>query len=85
MAPMAKYSVNDAGVAHARELIDKHRHVLRSSWGDVQPKAADENAYLKKHCGTTAGTSGSPRARARRPRAAARSSSATSAGCTGRG
>jgi len=46
---MASYSVNPAGVAHARELIEKKQYVLDSEWGDVQPKAADENAYLEKH------------------------------------
>lgn len=46
---MAKYTVNDRGVARARELIDKHRYVLRSRWGDVQPDAAAENAYLERH------------------------------------
>ncbi len=46
---MAAYSVNPAGVAHARELIEKRQYVLDSEWGDVQPKPADENAYLEKH------------------------------------
>ena len=46
---MASYSVNPAGVAHARELIEKRQYVLDSDWGDDQPKAADENAYLEKH------------------------------------
>jgi hypothetical protein len=46
---MASYSVNDAGVARARELIEAKQYVLDSEWGDVQPKAADENAYLEKH------------------------------------
>ena len=46
---MAKYLVNDAAVAHARELIDARRYVLRSQWGDVQPSAADGTAYLEKH------------------------------------
>jgi hypothetical protein len=46
---MASYSVNPAGVAHARELIEKKQYVLDSEWGEVQPKAADENAYLEKH------------------------------------
>ena len=46
---MASYSVNAAGVAHARELIEKKQYVLDSEWGEVQPKAADENAYLEKH------------------------------------
>jgi len=46
---VASYSVNPAGVEHARELIKKRQYVLDSEWGDVQPKAADENAYLEKH------------------------------------
>jgi hypothetical protein len=46
---VAKYLVNDAAVAHARELIDARRYVLRSRWADVQPSAADGTAYLKKH------------------------------------
>lgn len=46
---MAKYSVNDSGVAKARELIDKKQYVLKSVWNDVQPSADDQNAYLKNH------------------------------------
>jgi hypothetical protein len=46
---VASYSVNPAGVKHVRELIAKRQYVLDSEWGDVQPKAADENAYLEKH------------------------------------
>jgi hypothetical protein len=46
---MAKYLVNEAGIAHARELIAARRYVLRSEWGRVQPTAEDENAYLAKH------------------------------------
>ena len=46
---MAKYLVNEAGVAHARELIEARRYVLRSEWGQVQPSAEDENAYLQRH------------------------------------
>ena len=46
---MATYVVNDAGVAHARELIKARRYVLRSEWGRVQPTAEDENAYLAQH------------------------------------
>ncbi len=46
---MASYSVNPAGVARARELIEAKQYVLDSEWGDVQPKAADENAYLENH------------------------------------
>ena len=46
---MASYSVNPAGVEHARELIAKRQYVLDSEWGEVQPNAAAENAYLEKH------------------------------------
>lgn len=46
---MAKYEVNPAGVAKARELIDARQYVLRSRWGDVQPDAAAENTYLEAH------------------------------------
>jgi hypothetical protein len=46
---MASYSVNEHAVAHARGLIDAHRYVLESVWGDVQPSAEDENDYLESH------------------------------------
>ena len=46
---MAKYVVNDRAVAKALALIDARQYVLRSEWGDVQPKAAAENAFLESH------------------------------------
>ncbi len=46
---MASYTVNPAAVAKAKELIDAKRFVLRSRWADVQPRAADQNAFLKSH------------------------------------
>ena len=46
---MASYAVNPEGVAHARALIDAHQYVLDSDWGDVQPRAEDENAFLETH------------------------------------
>lgn len=46
---MATYSLNEAAVARARRLIDAHQYVLASTWGDVQPSADDENAFLKSH------------------------------------
>ena len=46
---MASYTVNKAAVAHARKLIDARQYVLESSWGDVQPSAADENAFLETY------------------------------------
>jgi hypothetical protein len=36
-------------VARARELIDARQYVLDSDWGAVQPRADDENAFLKSH------------------------------------
>ena len=46
---MAEYEVNRAGVAHVRDLIDSHQYVLDSEWGDVQPAADAQNAYLERH------------------------------------
>jgi hypothetical protein len=46
---MASYSLNDAAVAHARRLIDARQFVLNSDWGEVQPRADDENRYLETH------------------------------------
>jgi hypothetical protein len=41
--------VNPEAVAKARQLIDSRQYVLESDWGDVQPKAAAENAFLTSH------------------------------------
>ena len=69
---MAKYSVNPAGVEHARQLISSRQYVLDSDWGDVQPRAAAENAYLERHSweeyaawhlGLTDGAAGETKAR----------------------
>jgi hypothetical protein len=46
---MASYSVNDKAVARARERIQARQYVLDSDWGDTQPKAAAENAFLQAH------------------------------------
>jgi hypothetical protein len=46
---MAKYAVNESAVKRARELIDAHQYVLESDWGEVQPDAAVQNAYLERH------------------------------------
>jgi hypothetical protein len=46
---MASYALNKDAVEHARRLIDARRYVLDSDWGSVQPKVADQNAYLKRH------------------------------------
>ncbi|HEX7195369.1 MAG TPA: hypothetical protein VF364_00900 [Candidatus Limnocylindria bacterium] len=46
---MASYSVNPQAIAHAERLIDARQYVLDSDWGEVQPRAEDENAYLERH------------------------------------
>jgi len=46
---MASYAVNPAAVARARDLIDKRQYVLDSDWGDVQPDAEAQNAFLRRH------------------------------------
>jgi hypothetical protein len=46
---MASYSVNKRALARARQLISSRQYVLDSDWGDAQPKAADQNAYLRSH------------------------------------
>ncbi|WP_205472610.1 hypothetical protein [Nocardioides sp. SYSU D00038] len=46
---MASYAVNEAAVAHVRDLIDRRQYVLESDWSEVQPDAARENAYLERH------------------------------------
>ena len=46
---MASYTVNESAVAHARQLIDARQYVLNSDWGDVQPNAEAQNAYLERH------------------------------------
>jgi hypothetical protein len=46
---MASYTINPQAVARARKLIDARQYVLDSDWGDKQPKADDQNAYLKSH------------------------------------
>jgi hypothetical protein len=46
---VASYTVNKAAVAHARELIEARQYVLDSDWGEVQPRADDENRYLESH------------------------------------
>ncbi len=46
---MASYKVNRRAVAHAKRLIDAGQYVVESDWGEVQPKADDENAFLESH------------------------------------
>ena len=46
---MAEYTLNKRAMARARKLINAHEWVLDSDWGDAQPSARKENAYLKSH------------------------------------
>ena len=69
---MARYTVNPEALAHAERLIDARQYVLQSDWGDVQPRAAQENAYLESlsweeygrwHLGLTEGANDETKAR----------------------
>jgi hypothetical protein len=46
---VASYELNPAAVDKARELIASRQYVLDSDWGDAQPRADAQNAYLEKH------------------------------------
>ena len=46
---MASYAVNRLAVRRARRAIAARQYVLDSDWGEVQPTAVDENAFLEKH------------------------------------
>jgi hypothetical protein len=49
---MASYQVNPVGVERCRELIEARQYVLDSDWGERQPTAAAQNAYLRSHSWT---------------------------------
>jgi hypothetical protein len=46
---VASYTVNRRAISHAKNLIKGRQYVLDSDWGEVQPSADDENAYLASH------------------------------------
>ncbi len=46
---MASYRLSRRAVQHARRLIDSRQYVLNSDWGEAQPRADDENAFLEAH------------------------------------
>jgi hypothetical protein len=46
---IASYALNPDAVAHARQLIDARQYVLRSRWQDAQPRAREQNSFLKTH------------------------------------
>jgi hypothetical protein len=43
------YMLNEEAVRHAKRLIDQRQYVLRSRWQNVQPRARQQNAFLKAH------------------------------------
>ncbi|WP_199421572.1 hypothetical protein [Actinotalea solisilvae] len=46
---MSGYRVNQAGVTHARELIEKRRYDTTTSWSDAAPGADRENRWIERH------------------------------------
>jgi hypothetical protein len=42
-------TVNEDAVRYAKRLIDARQYVLRSRWQDVQPRAREQNAFVKTH------------------------------------
>jgi hypothetical protein len=46
---LASYSVNKKAVKKAQQLIDAHQYVLDSDWGESQPNAEAQNAFLETH------------------------------------
>jgi hypothetical protein len=48
-ARVPAYTVNEDALRQAKRLIDARRYVLRSRWQDVQPRAREQNAFLKAH------------------------------------
>jgi hypothetical protein len=69
---MAKYELNTQAVARCERLIESRQYVLDSDWGEVQPDAAAQNAYLENnswddyaawHLGLTVGANDETKAR----------------------
>ena len=46
---MARYTLNDGAVEHARRLIEARQYVLDSDWGERQPDADAQNRFLASH------------------------------------
>ena len=83
---MASYTLNEDAVRHAETLIKARQYVLDSDWGEAQPNAGGENAYLDKRSGRSTEswhlglTDGAPMRRKR----STRSCSAICGACTAR-
>jgi len=46
---LPSYTLNHDAVTNAKRLIDARHYVVRSRWQSVQPRARDQNAFLKAH------------------------------------
>ena len=46
---MPRYTVNPRAFDDAVRLIEARQYVLRSDWGERQPRAVDQNRFLKTH------------------------------------
>lgn len=46
---MASYVLNERAFDKATRLIENRQYVLNSDWGERQPKAEDENRFLRTH------------------------------------
>jgi hypothetical protein len=46
---VAKHRLNPAAVDYARTLIRSRHYILDGDWGEVQPRAEAQNAYLERH------------------------------------
>jgi hypothetical protein len=82
---MASYALNKDAVAHATRLIDARQYVVRSRWQDVQPRAREQNAFLRTHSFADYALwhLGLTEAPLTRRRHATRLCTATFGGCTG--
>jgi hypothetical protein len=45
---MPKYEVNDAGVKHAKKLIDDGAFDDRTEWSDAEPSTEETNKFIEK-------------------------------------
>jgi hypothetical protein len=46
---MATYTLNEAAFDHAVQLIERRQYILNSDWGERQPRAQEQNRFLKTH------------------------------------
>ena len=46
---VAKYLLNERAFDRATRLIENRQYVLTSDWGERQPRAEDENRFLRTH------------------------------------